>query len=187
MARSIRQQRRCLPKGGADFSFGQSLQSSGHVGNRRSNSGCQDKESISRQRTRTAELCEYDEVVVDDKKHWMSWGGWPGHLSDLLRRLGKRKHVPHAVAAVERGDGSFRWSDAIGRADTSGTRMRNDTPCFLASIDKLYNAMIILKLHERGQVRLDEPITTYLPMALVRGLHRLKAPTTGARSPFDTC
>jgi CubicO group peptidase (beta-lactamase class C family) len=51
--------------------------------------------------------------------------------------------------------------------------MRHDTPYFLASIDKLFNATIVCRLHERGQVRLDESIATYLPETLVRGLHRL--------------
>ena len=32
--------------------------------------------------------------------------------------------------------------------------MRDDTPYFLASIDKLYNATIVLRLHERGQLML---------------------------------
>ena len=96
-----------------------------------------------------------------DKKHRMSWGGSPERLSNLLRRLGKRNKFPHAVVAVESGDGSFRWSEATGTADTSDTPMQHDTPYFLASIDKLYNATIVLKLHERGQLRLDERITTY--------------------------
>jgi hypothetical protein len=102
-----------------------------------------------------------------------SWIGSAERLADLLHRLGKRNNLPHAVVAVASGDGSFRWAGAIGTADTSGTPVRHDTPYFLASIDKLYNATIVLRLHERGQVRLDESITTYLPGTLVRGLHRL--------------
>jgi hypothetical protein len=105
-----------------------------------------------------------------------SWSASVDRLSDLLHRLGKRSNVPHAVVAVESGDRSFHWAGATGTADTHGTSM-SDTPYFLASIDKLINATIVLRLHERGQVRLDES----------RDLLRLsKPPWICARSPRVT-
>jgi D-alanyl-D-alanine carboxypeptidase len=65
--------------------------------------------------------------------------------------------------------------------------MRPETPFFLASIDKLYTATIVLKLHERGRIRLDEPITTYLPPQLIGGLHRLNGVDYTMPSPFTIC
>ena len=47
-----------------------------------------------------------------------------------------------------------------------------DTPFFLASIDKLYNATIAMILNETGQLDLDASISTYLPNTITRGLHR---------------
>ncbi|GFP40118.1 serine hydrolase domain-containing protein, partial [Candidatus Hakubella thermalkaliphila] len=94
-------------------------------------------------------------------------------LQDLLRRLVSRKGVKHAIIAVERGDESFRWIGAAGDAKPDGTPMRADTPFFIASVDKLFTATVILKLRERRHVGLDEPISTYLPQTLIGGLHRL--------------
>jgi CubicO group peptidase (beta-lactamase class C family) len=51
--------------------------------------------------------------------------------------------------------------------------MRNDTPIWIASVTKLYITSAILKLYERGLIRLDTPMSTYLPQTLIGGLHRL--------------
>jgi len=48
-----------------------------------------------------------------------------------------------------------------------------DTPFFIASIDKLFNATVAMKLWESGRLDLDATITTYLPRSLSRGIHRL--------------
>ncbi len=53
--------------------------------------------------------------------------------------------------------------------------MQADTPFFVASVDKLYTAAVILKLVERGRLGLDEPIPSYLPQTLIGRLHRLHA------------
>jgi len=49
--------------------------------------------------------------------------------------------------------------------------MSPDTPYFIASVDKLYTATAILKLHEHGQLDLDERVSAYLPLELVDGIH----------------
>jgi D-alanyl-D-alanine carboxypeptidase len=94
-------------------------------------------------------------------------------LEELLRNLVSRKGVQHAIMAVASGDGSFQWIGAAGEANPDGTAMREDTPFFIASVDKLYTASIILKLYEDGCIGFDEPIRTYLPQKLIGGLHRL--------------
>lgn len=97
----------------------------------------------------------------------------PARLASLVERLATRSDIPHAVVAVEQVHGAFRWSHTAGRADESGTPMRSETPYFLASIDKLYTATLILKLEERGRLDLDQPMAACLPASLCRGLHRL--------------
>ncbi len=97
----------------------------------------------------------------------------PDRLHRLLDRLAARKHVEHAVVAVERLDGSFRWIGVAGNASPVGTPMREDTPFHLASVTKLYIAATVMKLRERGRVGLDESISAYLPETLIGGLHRL--------------
>lgn len=95
-------------------------------------------------------------------------------LQNLLGRLVARKGIQHAIVAVETGDRSFRWTGTAGEANPGGEPMRADTPFFVASVTKLYIASVILKLHERGRLGLDEPIATYLPQTLIRGLHQLR-------------
>ncbi|MBU1475690.1 MAG: beta-lactamase family protein [Acidobacteria bacterium] len=68
-------------------------------------------------------------------------------------------------------DGSISWTGAAGTACPDGTPMSPDTPYFIASVDKLYTATAILKLHERGQLNLDECVSAYLPPELVDKIH----------------
>lgn len=93
-------------------------------------------------------------------------------LQAQLDRLVARRNIAHAVMAVERGDGSFRWVGAAGDADGAGRAMTADTPIHLASVTKTYAAVVVLRLHERGVIGLDEPIATYLPESLTSGIHR---------------
>ena len=94
-----------------------------------------------------------------------------GRLQGLLHRLTTRKPIEQAIVAVEGGDESFRWIGAEGKTATGG-QVLEETPFFIASIDKLYNATIVMMLSETGRLDLDHPITTYLPSAVTRGLHR---------------
>jgi CubicO group peptidase (beta-lactamase class C family) len=94
-------------------------------------------------------------------------------LQELLHQLAAPQSIHHAIIAVETGDGSFRWSGALGDAHPDGTPMRADTPIWIASVTKLYIASSVLKLVERGLIRLDAPMSTYLPQTLIGGLHRL--------------
>ena len=96
-----------------------------------------------------------------------------GRLQQLLQQLAAPRSIQHAVVAVEKGDGTFRWSGAVGDAHPDGTPMRADTPIWIASVTKLHIASSILKLQERGLMRLDAPMSTYLPQSLIGGLHRL--------------
>lgn len=91
----------------------------------------------------------------------------------LLTRLISKKHVKHAIIAVESSDRRFRWFGAAGDANPGGEPMRKDIPFHIASIDKLYTASVVMMLNERGLVDLDEPIGIYLPQTLIGGIHHL--------------
>ena len=55
------------------------------------------------------------------------------------------------------GDGSFSWSGAAGMGSQNGqVPMRKDTPVYIASITKLYTATAIMRLHEKGQLSLND-------------------------------
>jgi CubicO group peptidase (beta-lactamase class C family) len=90
------------------------------------------------------------------------------HLQDLIRM----KQIKHAVLAVESLDGSYKWSNAVGIAQPDGTLMTPATPFCIASVTKLHIAVTILKLYEQGRVSIDQPMSSYLPSNLIKGLHR---------------
>jgi D-alanyl-D-alanine carboxypeptidase len=93
-------------------------------------------------------------------------------LQKLLDTLASQKPHHQAIMAVESGDGSFRWSGAAGKA-VGGEPLSSETPFFIASIDKLYNTVIVLMLAEQGRLSLDDPVSACLPATLTRRLHVL--------------
>jgi D-alanyl-D-alanine carboxypeptidase len=98
----------------------------------------------------------------------VSDGSVAGLLQSRFDVLLQQRNIRHAVFAVESLDGSLRWAAAGGESP-----MKTDTPYCIASVTKLFIASALLRLVERGDVRLDDPLATYLPDALTGGLHRL--------------
>jgi D-alanyl-D-alanine carboxypeptidase len=93
-------------------------------------------------------------------------------VSDLVK---KDKSVRNCVLSVMNGDGSFSWSGAAGVArQDAQAPMTKDTPIYIASINKLYTATIIMRLYEKGALSLDDPMSRYLPEGLIRGIHVYK-------------
>lgn len=93
-------------------------------------------------------------------------------LQGLLDDLMSRETIKQAIMAVESGDQSFRWAGTKGRRSSGGELVSEETPFFIASIDKLYNATIAMMLSETGELNIDSPITAYLPSTITRGLNR---------------
>ena len=93
-------------------------------------------------------------------------------LKGLLDDLMTHKTIKQAIIAVESGDQSFRWIETKGRTNTNDEPVSEETPFFIASIDKLYNATIAMMLSETGELNIDSPITAYLPSTITRGLNR---------------
>lgn len=96
-----------------------------------------------------------------------------GRLEDFLRKLTRRKPIAQAVVAVESGDQAFQWIGTHGET-SSGDRVVEDTPFFIASIDKLFNATITMMLTEARNIDVNEPISAYLPPTMTRGLHQYR-------------
>ncbi len=95
-------------------------------------------------------------------------------LQDTLEQLVDLKGIRHAIFSVESLDGSFKWADAKGIAQSDGTPMDVDTPFWIASITKLFIASTILKLHESHRLSIDDFIIAYLPEDMLRGVHVVK-------------
>ena len=79
-----------------------------------------------------------------------------------------RKHgVPGCAIAARLGDTHLAFD--IGSADAAGTRPVDAQTVFhLFSGTKLYTAAALMRLHERGAVDLDQPVSTYLPDLALR-------------------
>ncbi len=92
-------------------------------------------------------------------------------LARWLTELAARRPLVRATLAVERLADGARWIGATGAAQPDGTAMRAATPWFIASIDKLVIATVVLQLAALGRLRLAARIATLAPDALWRGLH----------------
>lgn len=86
-------------------------------------------------------------------------------VADVLARYMAASHIPGAAVAVV-DDGRVETLQAYGLADMEqGVGVTPDTPFQLASASKIFTGVILMRLSERGVVRLDDPVTTYLAEA----------------------
>jgi len=92
-------------------------------------------------------------------------------LNELLEKLISRRLIKQAIIALENTDRSVRWIGTAGTTDQDNRPVGADTPFFIASIDKLYNASIVMILNENEQLDLDESILKYLPEKITQRLH----------------
>ena len=115
-----------------------------------------------------------------------------GMSSERLARLDKvlladieRGRLPGAVIAVARR-GKLVYYRAYGHLDKeAGVKMTTDAIFSIASMTKPMAAVATLSLYERGLVRIDDPISTYLPEFGKAQVAILKK-GEGGESSFDT-
>jgi D-alanyl-D-alanine carboxypeptidase len=95
------------------------------------------------------------------------------HLEHIVTEIvNSNKQIKNCVLFVASGDGKFTWSGAAGIANQAGQiPMTKDTPIYLASITKIYISVAVMKLYEQGTLRLDDPISKFLPYDLINGLN----------------
>src|SRR5208282_4238893 len=75
------------------------------------------------------------------------------------------RHIPAISAGVVVGDDMI-WSKGFGTIDASHTVAATPQTIYsIGSISKLFTSISLMQLYEAGKVRLDDPITTYLPWA----------------------
>jgi D-alanyl-D-alanine carboxypeptidase len=93
-------------------------------------------------------------------------------LQRKLDALVAKGKVPHVVLGVDRADGSALFRGAAGAARPAGEALRPDSPFFIASVTKLFTAVVTLRLAERGALDLADPLSAHLPASLLAGLSR---------------
>lgn len=96
-------------------------------------------------------------------------------LQALLDKQTRGGSIKHVVAHIQSKDRRVDLFAAAGYADAgSQTAMTVDTPYFIASISKMYTAAMIMQLVEQGSLDLDKTVSSYLPAALLDGIHIYK-------------
>ncbi|MDQ3631321.1 MAG: beta-lactamase family protein [Actinomycetota bacterium] len=90
----------------------------------------------------------------------------PEHLKSRLEKLGGRGHRA-LVAGISRGGErvSCGWSAAGGEPDAS-------TLFEIGSITKTFTGVLLADMHLRGEVSLEDPLSTYLPAPRPAWRHR---------------
>ena len=90
----------------------------------------------------------------------------PGLAAELQRILDSvvaSGYIPGAVMAVSI-PGEETWLGATGYTDRSRTQaMATNTRFRIASISKVFTAVVMLQLAEEGRIDLDAPMSTWLP------------------------
>jgi CubicO group peptidase (beta-lactamase class C family) len=94
-------------------------------------------------------------------------------FEDILRDLIGRGNVRQAITAVRSSDAAIDWVGTAVDPSLGIEEPGPETPFFLASIDKLLNATIVMMLSEKGVIDIDERIVDLLPSDVIRGLHVL--------------
>jgi CubicO group peptidase (beta-lactamase class C family) len=85
--------------------------------------------------------------------------------------VGNDSSVRSIEFAVAGPDGSYSWAGAAGIADPQRqTPATEDTPVYLASVTKIYTATLVMLLSQKKLLSLDEPMSKYLPAALIQGI-----------------
>ena len=84
-----------------------------------------------------------------------------GAVSSVMKKY-TDQGIPGLSIAVFTEEGS--WKHASGFAKTeSKTPMTTEHLQYTQSVSKTFMAVVILKLYEQGKIKLDDPITKYLP------------------------
>jgi CubicO group peptidase (beta-lactamase class C family) len=95
-----------------------------------------------------------------------------------LEQYRQYQRIPAISAAIVHGDKTV-WAKGFGHTDRAMTQPATaDTVYSICSISKLFTAVAFMQEWEKGTVRLDEPVTTYLPWAQLAPDERDSVPIT---------
>ncbi len=83
-------------------------------------------------------------------------------LEALLANEQRTGRLPSVVAAITR-DGSLAWRGTRGTASGSADSRTADLQYRIGSITKTMTAVLVMQLRDAGRLRLNDPLTAYLP------------------------
>ena len=88
------------------------------------------------------------------------------------------QHIPALSAGVVAGD-ELIWAKGYGTIDAQHTVPASSKTIYsICSISKLFTSIALMQQYEAGRVRLDEPVTTYLPWAKLKDTGEDSVPIT---------
>jgi methyl acetate hydrolase len=85
-----------------------------------------------------------------------------GKIDDTLRSGIAQRKIPAAVAMAAT-ENRILYSGAFGTRDSSGVPVTADSIFAIASMTKAITTVAALQLVEQGKVKLDDPVSQYLP------------------------
>jgi CubicO group peptidase (beta-lactamase class C family) len=95
-----------------------------------------------------------------------------------LQKIQQRYNIPALSIAIAKGDNTI-WSKGFGHTDRARSMpATGDTIYSICSISKLFTAVAFMQEWEKGRVRLDEPVSTYLPWATLAESDQESVPVT---------
>lgn len=95
-------------------------------------------------------------------------------MDNLLNRAVERhSHVRHGLLAVASEDGSWSWTGAHGVLDEMSTPATVSARYPIASVTKMFTAVVTMRLVEQGRFGLGDRMVDLLPEQVTGGLHQL--------------
>lgn len=88
-------------------------------------------------------------------------------LDETVTSISDKKRFFSMVFSVEHGSSGFSYTQA-------GGNMESESSYFIASVTKLYMTVVIMNLVKRRKVKLEDPMSHYLPEAWVKGINVYK-------------
>jgi D-alanyl-D-alanine carboxypeptidase len=100
----------------------------------------------------------------------VAFEGEAAGFDEWVERWAALDEVPGAILYITRR-GAVEHAFAAGRTEREGgDPLTIDTPFHIASVGKLFTAVTVLRLAERGELDLDAPVARWLPPEVLRGL-----------------
>ncbi|CAM4072584.1 serine hydrolase domain-containing protein [Saccharibacillus endophyticus] len=86
----------------------------------------------------------------------------PEQIDTYAEAAMERLHIPGLAVGIVH-DGEIAYMQGYGSAGPGAGPMTPQTPLVIGSLTKSFTALAIMQLVETGKVRLDAPVTDYLP------------------------
>lgn len=95
-------------------------------------------------------------------------------MDDVIDSLVKTKGVRSVIFSAKSKDGIYEYQKTAGKLCENSGSGDTKTPFWIASITKMFIAVVVLKLYEKGKISLDESAFNYLPENMLKGIHVIK-------------